>query len=45
MGEGLYALGLPHLRTARSLHIDGAPLDAEALAEDLTHTHLRQMAA
>ena len=45
VGEGLYALGLPHLRTARSLHIDGAPLDAEALADDLTNRQLRQMAA
>ena len=35
IGNGLYALGLPHLRRSRSTHVDGAEDDAEALADDL----------
>ncbi len=35
VGNGIYALGLSHLRTARSTHVDGAGRDAEALADDL----------
>ena len=35
IGNGLYALGLPHLRRSRSTHVDGAEGDAEALADDI----------
>ena len=36
VAPGLYVMGLPYLRTARSVHIDGAQDDAEALAGQLT---------
>ncbi|WP_428646307.1 flavin-containing monooxygenase [Roseibium sp.] len=32
VAPGLYVMGLPYLRTARSVHIDGAQQDAAALA-------------
>jgi putative flavoprotein involved in K+ transport len=35
VGEGLYVMGLPHMRTARSSHISGARRDARALARHL----------
>lgn len=38
---GLYVMGLPFLRSARSVHIDGATRDARALADHLSH-HLRR---
>ena len=45
VGDGFYVMGLNHLRTARSTHIDGAFADAEVLAEHLTSTTLRKRAA
>ncbi|HPG21941.1 MAG TPA: NAD(P)-binding domain-containing protein [Amaricoccus sp.] len=36
VGEGIYVLGLRHLRSARSTHIAGAPRDARVLARHLT---------
>ena len=36
VGQGLYVMGLTHMRTARSTHIDGAPVDAAHLADHLT---------
>ncbi len=36
VAPGLYVMGLPYLRTARSVHIDGAPQDAAVLARLLS---------
>jgi putative flavoprotein involved in K+ transport len=35
VGNGLYVMGMPHMRTARSSHISGAQRDARALARHL----------
>jgi putative flavoprotein involved in K+ transport len=35
IGNGLYVMGLPYMRTARSSHISGAQRDARALARHL----------
>ncbi len=35
VGEGLYVMGLPYMRTARSSHISGARRDARTLARHL----------
>ncbi|WP_096788128.1 NAD(P)-binding domain-containing protein [Rhodobacter sp. CZR27] len=35
VGNGLYVMGLPYLRTARSSHVSGARRDARAIARDL----------
>ena len=40
VAPGLYAMGLPYMRTARSTHISGAPDDAQALAQHI-ETYLR----
>ena len=37
VAPGLCVMGLPHQRTARSVHIDGAPRDAKALARQIVH--------
>lgn len=34
--RGMYVMGLPYLRTSRSMHIDGAARDAKALARQIT---------
>jgi putative flavoprotein involved in K+ transport len=35
VGDGLYVMGLPYMRTARSSHVSGAQRDARALARHL----------
>ncbi|MEM7445718.1 MAG: NAD(P)-binding domain-containing protein [Pseudomonadota bacterium] len=42
---GLYVMGLPHLRTARSVHIDGAARDAKALARQIQNQLAMPLAA
>ncbi len=36
VGDGLYVMGLPYLRTARSVHIDGAQRDARVLSRHIS---------
>lgn len=42
---GLYVMGLPFLRTSRSVHIDGAARDAKALARQITRQLNQPLAA
>lgn len=42
---GMYVMGLPYLRTSRSVHIDGATRDAKALARHITNQLSQPMAA
>ncbi|MEZ5876374.1 MAG: NAD(P)-binding domain-containing protein [Tepidamorphaceae bacterium] len=44
-GNGLYVMGLPYLRTRRSVHIDGAGRDARALARHLVRGLDNRLAA
>ncbi|WP_170336134.1 NAD(P)-binding domain-containing protein [Ruegeria arenilitoris] len=43
--DGLYVMGLPFLRTSRSVHIDGAPRDAKALARQISGQLSQPLAA
>ncbi len=45
VGQGLYVMGLQHMRTARSTHIDGAPQDAAYLADHLVSNLAQKRAA
>ena len=45
VGHGLYVMGLTHMRTSRSTHIDGAPGDAAALADHFVSTLAQKRAA
>jgi putative flavoprotein involved in K+ transport len=45
VGDGLYVMGLRHMRTARSTHIAGATRDARALARHLTSRSALRAAA
>ena len=45
VGDGLYVMGLPYLRSRHSTHIAGATADAEALARHLTERLANRQAA
>jgi putative flavoprotein involved in K+ transport len=45
VGSGLYLMGLPYQRTARSSHISGAEREARALARHLVNDRVRRLAA
>lgn len=45
VGNGLYLMGLPYMRTARSSHISGARRDARALARHLAGSRAWRAAA
>jgi putative flavoprotein involved in K+ transport len=45
VGDGLYVMGLPYLRTRHSTHIIGAGPDADALAQHLAERLAGRQAA
>ena len=45
VGNGIYVMGLPYLRNARSVHIDGASRDAKVLAQHLVTQLAQPLAA